>query len=460
MRFRFTAKAALKAAAIVTAAGLATVGITGCSSAAGGSTGSATSGTVNWWGWTPEIATAKAYITEFNKKYPKITVKYKQITIANYLAAMRPALASNNGPDVFSVQPGAYVQQFGGFAEDLTPVVKKSLGADWKSKLAPIGVSGLMKGPKLTSLSLGSTFAGMLWINQGLFDKYGVKPPTNLDEWAKACATFKSHGQGCFVQGASQEGFDQDTLQSIANSVQPGIWTKASRGEAKWNDPAIVKAFDIWHQLFTKGIMQPGAIGYAQYPDANNNFLTGKYAMVMMGTWYMQYATKAGLTAALGAAGVSNAKPFPIQPLAFPDVAGAGNVSEMYGDSDSGLAVASKAKNRAAAETFVTWLTTSKAGQQKVADVLNDIPALKGVTPDFSKVDMVDKAKQQQPIVDLITKTGSVNEPREALLSSDVQNGAGGILAAASSVATGKATPQQAADTLQKAAEASGQTFK
>jgi ABC-type glycerol-3-phosphate transport system substrate-binding protein len=461
MRIHLRPKAALRSLAVLAAVGLSAVSLTACSpGGGGGSAGSATSGTVNWWGWTPEIATAKAYIAEFNKKYPKITVKYKQITIANYLAAMRPALASSKGPDVFSVQPGAYVQQFGGFAEDLTPVVKKSLGSDWKSKVAPIGVSGLTKGNKLVGLSLGSTFAGMLWINQGLFDKYGVKPPTTLDEWAKACATFRSHGQGCFVQGASQEGFDQDTLQSIANSVQPGLWTKASKGEAKWNDPGIVKTFDIWHQLFTKNIMQPGAIGYAQYPDANNNFLTGKYAMVMMGTWYMQYATKAGLTAALGAAGVSNAKPFPIQPLAFPDVAGAGNTSEMYGDSDSGLAVATKSQHRAAAETFVSWLTTSQDGQQTVADVLNDIPAVKGLTPNFSKIEMVDKAKQQQPITDLIAKTGTVNEPREALLSSDVQNGSGGILAAATAVASGKETPQAAADALQKAAEASGQTFK
>lgn len=458
MRFKFRAKVLLKTAAVVTAAGLATTAMTGCSSGGGGgSAGSATSGTISWWGWTPEIATAKAYITAFEKQYPKIKVTYKQITIANYLAAMRPALASDKGPDVFDLQPGAYVQQFGGFAEDLTPVAKKALGADWKSKLAPIGVSGLVKGSKLTGLSVGSTFAGMLWINQGLFDKYGITPPTNLDQWAKACATFKAHGQGCFVQGASQEGFDQDTLQSIANSVQPGLWTKASKGEAKWNDPGIVQTLDIWHQLFTRGIMQPGAVGYAQYPDANNNFLTGKYAMVMMGTWYMQYATQSGLTAALGAAGVANAKPFPIQPLSFPDVAGKGNTSEMYGDSDYGLAVATKSTHRAAAETFVSWLTTSRAGQQTVGNVLNDIPALKGVTPDFSKVQMVDKAKQLQPITDLITKVGAVNEPREALLSSDVQTA---ILAAATSVATGKATPQAAADTLQKAAEAAGQTFK
>ena len=44
--------------------------------------------------------------------------------------------------------------------------------------------------------------------------------------------------------------------------------------------------------MFTDGIMEPGALGLQQYPDANNDFMSGKDAMVMMGTWYMQYDTQ------------------------------------------------------------------------------------------------------------------------------------------------------------------------
>ena len=146
-----------------------------------------------------------------------------------------------------------------------------------------------------------------------------------------------------------------------------------------------------------------------------------------------------------------------MQPVAFPDVAGAGNTSEMYGDADYGLAVSTKSQHRAAAETFVKWMTTSKVGQQVVADQLDDIPSLNGVTPDFTKIALVDPTSQSQPVKDLITKTATVTEPREALLSTDVQNA---ILAAAQSTATNKATPQAAADTLQQAAVAAGQTFK
>jgi raffinose/stachyose/melibiose transport system substrate-binding protein len=419
---------------------------------------SATSGTINWWGWTPtDTATANNYIAAFNKQYPNIKVNYKLVNISDWVAALRPALASGKGPDVFDMQPGAYVTQFKSFAMDQTSMAQSALGSDWKSKIAPIGVSGLSADGKLTAMSVGSVYAGMLWINGDLFKKYNLQPPTTLAEWEHVCSVLKSNKVGCFVQGAAQEGFDQDTLQSIANSVQPGLWTKASTGDAKWNDPGIVKTLSIWKQMFSDGIMQPGAVGYQQYPDANNDFLTGKYGMVMMGTWYTQYATTKAMTAALSAAGVSGAKPFPIIPVAFPDVAGAGNTSEMYGDADFGLAISTKSSNQAAAQTFVKWMTTSKEGQQAIADQLNDLPSLKGVQPNFDSITLVDPATQKTPVQDLITKVGTITEAREALLGTDVQNA---ILAAATSVATGKATPQAAADTLQKAAEAAGVTFK
>ena len=462
MRFTLRPKVSLRSLAVVGLASLAlTLGACGGPVGGGGQGGqqdqgqdqgggSATSGTVNWWGWTPtDTATANGYIAAFNKEYPDIKVNFKLVSIPDWQAALAPALRSDSGPDVFDMQPGAYVKRYGSFAEDLTPLAARALGDDWQSKVAPAGVTGLTdKDGKLTAMSVGAVYSGTLWINQGLFDKYNLKPPTTLDEWDQVCQEFKKNDQGCFVQGAAGAGFDQDTLQAIANSVEPGLWTRASKGEAKWNDPGIVKTLEIWKQLFDRGIMQEGAVGYQQYPDANNDFLTGKYAMVMMGTWYTQYATEKAMTAALKAAGVSGAKPFPIVPIPFPNVGG--NPSEMFGDADYGLAISTKAKDKAAAETFVTWMTTSQAGQQAVANQLNDVPALKGIEPNFEEIKFVDPAVQEAPVKDLLAKVAAVEQPRFALL---LQDHTDAFFAAATSVATGKATPEEAANTMQKTIE-------
>jgi len=417
------------------------------------------SGTINWWGWTPtDSAEANAEIASFNKVYPNIKVNFKLITIANYVTAMRPALVSGEGPDLFELQPGAYVTQFNSFATDLAPVAAQALGSNWQSKIAPSGISGFTYNGKLTALSVGSVYAGTLWINDDLFKKYNLSPPTTLARWVSVCKTFKADGVGCFVQGNQTEGFLQDTLQSITNSVQPGLWTAASRGQADWNSPGIVKALTIWKGLFSDGIMEPGSLGVQQYPDGNNDFLTGKYAMIMMGTWYTANVTKSGLTSALQAAGASSPKPFPILPIAFPNVGG--HPSAMYGDADYGLAVYNKSKNTAAAETFAKWLATSTAGQQYVANQLEDLPSLKSVTPNYAAAGIVDPSLQLGAVKNLAASVGTVTEPRELLLSNAMQNGNGGILSAAQGVATGSETPQAAANALQKAAVASGVKFK
>jgi len=150
--------------------------------------GSATSGTVNWWGWTPtDTATANGYIAAFNKEYPDIKVNFKLVSIPDSQAALTPALRSDSGPDVFDMQPGSYVDKYKSFTEDLTPVIEKALGPDWQSKVAPAGVSGLTADGKLTAMSVGAVYSGTLWINQGLFQQHNLKPPTTLDEWDQVC---------------------------------------------------------------------------------------------------------------------------------------------------------------------------------------------------------------------------------------------------------------------------------
>ena len=442
-----------RAVAVAAVTGLAAISLAACGGGgAAGNGGSATSGNIKWWGWTPEINVANNdYIKAFNKVYPNIHVTYKQLTISGWDAGLRPALASSVGPDVFDIAPGAGMQQYAQYAQDLTPAVKKALGATWKSKVAPIGIRSLSTSSgKLAAMSVGATFAGSLWINQDLFDKYHLTAPTNMAQWVNVCKTFKQNGVGCFVQGAGQTAFNQDTLQSIADEIQPGYWTKASKGQAKWTDPTMVKALTIWKQLFHNGIMEKGALGVQQYPDANNDFLSGKNAMVMMGTWYMQYSTQSGMTSAISAAGVGNPKPFNAIAIPFPDVAGTGRTGTMYGDSDYGIAVNAKSKARNAATTFVTWLTTSKAGQQEVANALNDIPALNGVQPQWDNVTLVNKSAQQSALEKLVQQTTTSSEPRLSLITSDLQQAIG---VASTTVAEGQKTPEQAASALQDAAD-------
>lgn len=440
------------------AAAAATVMVlSGCTAApGGGSGGSATSGTVRWWGWTPDDSEAQQEIAAFNKEYPNITVQFKKIQDASYNAALRPALASGSGPDVFDVAAGGAtgdVATFGADAIDLTPAMEKLRGTNWKKDLYPAGIKAFTNSSgELKAAQVGRIASGFLWINQGLFDKYGLKAPTTLQEWAHVCSVFRSNGLGCLKEGIGQPGFDIDTLHAIADSIEPGAFTKATLGKAKWTDETIVQAFTIFKQLSAEGILDPGAVGIQQYPDANNAFLSGQAPMVQMGSWYQQYATKPALQAAVSAAGVPADTPLiTMVPVPFPDVAGKGNKPELFGDPDYALAVNARSKVQNAATTFALWLSSTKAGQQLVADRLTDYPALESVSTNWAQDSLVDPTVQEPALKALGERVNAVDQARQANLPAAMIQA---LVTADQAVIGGQSSPEQAAASVQTAYEA------
>ena len=235
MRLSIRPKTALRSLAVLAAASLTAVGLAACSTGSSGSAGSATSGTIKWEGWTPtDTATAKLYISAFNKQYPKIKVNYKLVNISDWVAALRPALASGKGPDVFDMQPGAYVTQFKSFAEDLTPVAKSALGADWKSKIAPIGVSGLTASGKLT------VDVGRLRLRRDALDQPGpvrqVQPDAadhaaGVGEGLPGLQVERRRAASC--RAPRRRASTRTPCSRSRTRCSPGLWTKASDGRRR-----------------------------------------------------------------------------------------------------------------------------------------------------------------------------------------------------------------------------------
>lgn len=442
------------ALAVTTVVALAGCGGGGGSSSTGDG-GSPTAGEIQWWSWTPDNDVAERDIAAFNKQYPDIKVTYKKVPNADYTAVLRPALASDSGPDVFTLATAGTTgpfDVFNAYAADLTPKVTELLGPDWQSKVYPAGVQRFSKDDKLKAMPFAEVAAGNMWINRGLFDKYDVKVPTNLTEWQQACQTFRSNGLGCFKEGIGASGFDVDTFHSIVNSVEPGLFQQAAADQVKWTDPRLVQAWQIFASLQSDKILDAGGVGVQQYPDVNNAFLTGKVPMVQMGSWYAQYSTVNSLTAALSGAGVPADTPkVTIEPISFPDVAGKGNPATLFTDPDAAQAVNAKSKSLNAATTFALWLGGTKEGQQNVADNVDSIPTLAGVAPDWSNIKLVNQKVQEPLLKDLYAKAATASEPRNQNLPAARFQA---ISDANQAVLGGSKTPDQAAADVQAAFDA------
>ena len=456
---RFSSRMRRTAAVAVAGAVALTTALTGCSSQSGssGGGGSATAGTINWWSWTPDNDVAEREIADFNKQYPKIKVIYKKVPIDNYAAVLRPALASNDGPDVFTVNAsGAFSgKTFAPYAYDLTADVKKKLGADWKSKVYAGGTQAFTIKGRLVAQEFAQVGAGIMWINQDLFDKYKLKAPTNYAEWKKVCATFRSNGLGCFREGMQgTAGFPIDTLSSIVNYDTPGAWTQLLQGKRKWTDPVVVRGLQTLQDLTKDKILDSGAVGFMQYPEVNNSFLSGKVPMVQMGTWYQQYTTVNSLKAALAGAGVSDTDAKTnIVPINFPDTAGKGNPFVMTSDPDAGQAVNAKSKARSAAVTFALWLGADAKGQQVVANNLDSYPTLKSVAPQFENIELVNKDVQLPLLKNVQDVLLKADAPRLNGLGAQTSDA---LVNACQQVTSGK-SPASVVEAVEQGAEADRQ---
>ena len=307
------------------------------------------------------------------------------------------------------------------------------MGEDYADKISETSLTTMTVNGELKALGVGTVYAGNLWINKDLFDKYGVEIPTDMESWKAAVKTFEDNGIIGFVQGAGQGAFNMDTFHAISDNVNPGQFTKACRGEVEWTDETFVTALNLWKSLFDEGIMQPGALGIQQYPEANNLFLSQKAAMVMMGSWYTMNTLPDTMRANMEAAS-STDDPFTMIPVNFPDLAGTGNVGYMFSDIDYATAVATAGANVDAATKFAVWLGASQEGQQLIADSLNVVPVLKTATPNWDVVQLVNPDAQNQAVKDYLANAmANADNPRFGEISADLNQAMMDVLAGVAS---------------------------
>jgi raffinose/stachyose/melibiose transport system substrate-binding protein len=220
----------------------------------------------------------------------------------------------------------------------------------------------------------------------------------------------------------STDTFSTELLRTIMNSIDPSYYIKAANGDASWDDPVFVQSIDIMRKMQADGIISQDATSIKQYPESNNNFISQKAAIVQMGTWYAQYAAKASMKGSQEGAGVKNPVPFTMMPMMSPDLSGKGNMPQLFGEADYGLAVNAKAKNPEAAKVFISWLAATKEGQQKVANAIDLVPALIGVQADWDNLGLVSPDEQIPAFKKFFDAAAAVKESRSLYVSGETGN--------------------------------------
>jgi len=262
--------------AAVALAGIAALGLAGCSGTASGSGGD--KATITYTNFISQGGNEKnlaKIVSAFEKKNPDITVKVKTMAYADYFTALQTDLAAGTQSDVFDIEYANYkaYQQDG----VLAPLKGVDTGVYRKSLIDAYSTDGTVYG-------LPTSFSNVvLYYNKDLFDKAGVSYPTSDWTWKdEQAAAEKLTDASAGVFGDYQPISYNEFYKAVAQAG--GSFLSKDGKKATFDSDAGVAAAK-W-LTGKNGTTMPTAAQGAGTPDFDTKlFHDGKLAMEHTGIW-------------------------------------------------------------------------------------------------------------------------------------------------------------------------------
>lgn len=398
--------------------------------------------TVTVWSWTPVTPTMNAMIAAIEKAHPDIHVQAQISPHTAYSVSLQAAVGSGNMPDIIGLAPGAETQQYRPHLLKLAAVAAEIWGPDWQKNFAP----SLLTEARFGNPPGDDDFYALpqeaqinnFWYNIPAFAKAGLSgPPKTLAELISDAEKLRAAGVIPFYQGGATGIFDVWTYLQIAIQLDTDSVLAGEKGAPIWTKPGMVKAAQVWEQLFTDKVFQPGALSALQYPTGANLFAAGRVGMISLGSWWLQ---ETGLSDQPGLKTMSDYGKFN-----FPAIEAGGAPSPSIGGVDVGWGItdnAAKSPAVLAASKVVLQEFVSGAGEQQALDQLNDLPAFNGKRPEQTMPPHLTE------LYDGYIKELATAHPH--VIGNPVINQS--LISALQAIGAGKTTPEAAMETVQATA--------
>lgn len=347
-----------------------TAGMAACGSSNDDQAGTGTADdpvTLTFWTWQPTDAQWKTIYAKFQEKYPNIKIDWWRTSeIADYQKKLQTSMAGGEGPDVFGLQAGSLVEQYGRFAEDMKDLADENMSG-WDSEVSEGAVEQMTNADgKMVAMPTLLSGSEYLLYNKTLLDEQGIAVPTSYDELVKANNDLKAKGFMPLALGAKDGWHLDDIFVWLSNQYGEGDIYDAADGKKSFTDDTFVKAMNAWKKTIDDGLWQDGAVGTATYPDARDNyFYARKSAFFPTGSWHVTAVIPNDETK-----GTAVEKD-EIGMIEFPTI-GDKDAGATTG-VDFGLAVNKDSKKKEAAMKFIEFMTTGE-GQQEWVNTLQGAP--------------------------------------------------------------------------------------
>ena len=271
----------------------------------------------------------EAAIAEMEKKYPDTKLNWEAIENETYKQKIKAAVSGNNMPDIFFTWSCAFLGDFvkedkvycldeayKGFADKLPEKMCKNTTYNGKKYGVPL------------TMNIVGLFANLDILKEVGYDDV----PATYEELIECCNKLVAAGKIPFGCAGKETWCVTEYLESI---IEKSIGAKALddifMNGATWDNQDVAKAVDIFQEMIKNGYFDPDGISLGN-DDVKANFMAGKYAFYMNGTWNCgEFAGKEG---------------FNVKVAEFPVIdSSKAKLGQLIGGPSDTLAVAKSAKD-------------------------------------------------------------------------------------------------------------------
>lgn len=273
--------------------GIMSLGIVGCGEKKNESEVENSSGKITlnvWHQWSNDTTELKKIydqaVEQYMKDNPQVEIHTETLDTEAYKTKIAAEFAGKAaGIDVFYYW-GAGMARKLVEADKLLPI-DEYITDEVKSKLLAGSTSAFEFDGKLYSLPSFSWYM-TLFCNQELFDKAGVKLPSNYEELLVACEKLKELEGITPIAAGAKDGWNAAFMYQAlamrevgADKVNQMLRKEVPFGEDKGYENAAKKVLQLYEMgAFGKNPLE------SSNDDSNTAFLSGKAAMRIMGSWF------------------------------------------------------------------------------------------------------------------------------------------------------------------------------
>ena len=221
----------------------------------------------------------------FETANPGCRVEIQEFENDAYKTKLAVEIASGTPPDVMFTWGGGPLGDYAraGKVVDLSSALKKD---GWGDRFIDQALDLCRFEDRIYAVPLDLS-AVVLWCNADLFVRHGVEFPQTYDDLLRLCRVFRAAGLDPCALGNMKQWPGAFYFSYLANRCGgTGLFLDAAHGRnnASFADPAFVRAGELLRGLIAAEAFPVGFNGLDDGP-ARTRFVSGKAAMLLMGSW-------------------------------------------------------------------------------------------------------------------------------------------------------------------------------